>query len=63
MINNLVKKRQIVSQEEELQRIKITLQQNELALLRLTKNLDCQYQNKYMCSAALPRQVSSSSLF
>ncbi|MBP3389822.1 MAG: hypothetical protein J6K71_01425 [Clostridia bacterium] len=47
MINNLVKKRQIVSQEEELQRIKITLQQNELALLRLTKNLDFQYQNKY----------------
>ena len=47
MINNLVKKRQIVSQEEELQRIKITLQQNELALLRLAKNLEFQYQNKY----------------
>ena len=47
MINNLVKKRQITNQEAELQRIKITLQQNELALLRLAKNLEFQYQNKY----------------
>ena len=47
MINNLVKKRQIVRQEEELQRIKITLQQNELALLKILQNLEFQYQNKY----------------
>lgn len=47
MITNLVKKRQIVSKEEELQRIKIILQQNELALLRLAKDLEFQYQNKY----------------
>ncbi|MBR5226525.1 MAG: hypothetical protein IKV69_00460 [Clostridia bacterium] len=47
MINNLVKKRQITNQEAELQRIKITLQQNELALLRVLKNLEFQYENKY----------------
>lgn len=47
MINNLVKKKQIVNQDAEIQRLKIMLQQNELALLNIAKNLEFQYQVKY----------------
>lgn len=47
MINNLVKKKQIVNQDAEIQRLKIMLQQNELCLLKLAQSLEMEYQTKY----------------